>query len=173
MFTRLPDLVDPLFYAEQKRQIKAKVAQAQLPRLVEATTDSSGDVFVEMAFFKQKPTGSPAFDLHIKTKLKLMCQRTLQAFEHPVDISIRGVFLPATQLFEELDAEWEVFNLPEDKMSLIPIIEDEILLAIPLAPKAEGDAPVLSSETQSAGVESLEEQANPFLVLAKLKSESE
>lgn len=170
MFTRLPDLVDPLFYAEQKRRIKAKVAQAQCPRLVQAITEPVGDIFIEMDFFKQKQTGAPAFELQVNTTLRLTCQRSLDVFEQPVDANIRGVFLCSAQLADELDADWEVYNLPEDKISLLPIIEDEVLLAIPMAPKAVDDA--VSWSTAPAEVELDNEKPNPFLALAKLKSQS-
>lgn len=173
MFTRLPDLVDPQFYAEQKRQIKAKVAQAQLPRLVQAIASPHGDVFVEMRFFKQKQTGAPAFELQLNTELTLTCQRTLGTYTQSFESAIRGVFLPAMQLAEELDADWEVYNLPEDKISLIPIIEDEVLLAIPMVPRVEGEVLTWSESAEPAELSPDEDKANPFLALAKLKSKPE
>jgi uncharacterized protein len=127
-----------------------------------------GDIFIEMAFFKQKQTGAPAFELQVNTMLQLTCQRSLDVFEQPVDANIRGVFLSSAQLADELDADWEVYNLPEDKISLLPIIEDEVLLAIPMAPRAAEE--VVSWSTAPAELEN--DKPNPFLALEKLKSQS-
>ncbi|SFR52178.1 DUF177 domain-containing protein [Thiomicrospira sp. ALE5] len=171
MFTRLPDLVDPLFYAEQRRQIKAKVPQFQCPRLLKAISEANGEILVEMDFFRQKQTGAPAFDLRLKTELKLRCQRSLQVFDLPVDVCIQGVFLPSMQLADELDADWEVYNLPDDKISLLPIIEDEVLLAIPMAPKLADEAMPWPDSLKSDEVDECTDKPNPFSALAKLKSQ--
>ena len=84
-----------------------------------------------------------ALALEIRGEVELTCQRCLGGLAHRIEI-VRTLHLARNEdELERLDA------LPDcdaimagDKLDLLALVEDEVLLSLPLAPKhAEGECP--------------------------------
>jgi uncharacterized protein len=109
--------------------------------------------------------------LHAATRLVLTCQRCLQPVQLPVTVerSFRFVNDEATAASEDEDAEEDV--LAESRsFDLRELIEDEVLLAIPLVPRHVICPVVLPTSAGEAELEAgKERKANPFEVLEKLR----
>jgi uncharacterized protein len=83
--------------------------------------------------------GRPALQLRVRGALQLRCQRCLEAMPFEVDLNERLV-LAATQA--EVDAAPSDPSAPDrvvagKEMPLRDMIEDELILAIPYAPRHE------------------------------------
>jgi uncharacterized protein len=106
--------------------------------------------------------------LEASTRLWLQCQRCLQPVETPVavDRSIRFVRGEEEAATLDADLDDDVLALPR-ALDLRELIEDELLLALPLVPRHEQcPAPLIPPiDEPPAG----EERANPFAVLAGLR----
>ncbi|WFE67984.1 YceD family protein [Thiomicrospira sp. R3] len=171
MFEKIPDLIDPVQCAEHNRRFNAAVKQSDLKRLRQQLVSSDEMIVVDLAFKRHPKLKAPMFTLQVKTRLCLECQRSLQPFWYEVDSEISGVYLPSLALAEGLDEEVEVYALPEGKISTYELIEEEVLLAIPMVPRQ--DKEILTWQADSLGDESEavhEDKPNPFAMLQKLRT---
>jgi uncharacterized protein len=103
--------------------------------------------------------------------LPLMCQRCLRLVDIVVDVnrSFRFVDSEAAAEAQDADAEEDVLALSPD-FSLSELIEDEVLMALPVVPRhdacpVEVKLDVADPEFELASAE----KRNPFAVLAKLQ----
>ena len=121
----------------------------------------------------------------IKTALHLECQRCLEGFWQKMDISAQFVLLESHQEVEDfpIDNFDEDALLQSDAFDVMELIEDEVLLALPLVPKhPQGECVLLKNsagvlvetddKSKIAPIESQKGHKNPFLGLKKLKLDS-
>ncbi|MGH8764644.1 MAG: YceD family protein [Burkholderiales bacterium] len=83
--------------------------------------------------------GRPALRLKVQGVLSLVCQRCLGAMEFPLQIEV-SLLLAASQAEVEavpLDAEGPEQIVAGKEMPVRDLVEEEVLLAIPLAPRHE------------------------------------
>jgi uncharacterized protein len=171
MKERLPEIVDPLVFAERRTELKGKLRLNTLTRLSGSLLDDNGSVEVEL-FFNKK--GRHAFiEGSAKTVLLLQCQNCLDSVEIPIAVDIRLGLITTLEQADELPDGYEPLLVDEDKMLLKDIVEDELLLALPAFPKHplacikfETNVPDLAVEITKSEQSKPE---NPFAVLAKLK----
>jgi len=111
--------------------------------------------------------------LHVRatTELPLTCQRCLDAVQTPlvVDQWFRFVASEEIAAAQDDDAAEDLLVL-DGEFNLCELLEDELVLALPLIPSHTvcPSQPVLS--VQDAAFDTPSEKPNPFSVLAKLKS---
>jgi uncharacterized protein len=106
--------------------------------------------------------------LKVDGSLQLLCQRCLGAFEFPLHIEV-SLRLAATQFemdAEPLEAEGPESILAGKEMRVQALVEDEVLLAMPIAPRhpacagskkdaARGVADAADTQTPFAGLRGL------------------
>ena len=118
------------------------------------------------------PAGEPELWLHLQaqTSVTLQCQRCLQAMDQPLQVDRRFRFVRTEAEAERLDevSEEDVLVL-SPKIDAMELLEDELILVLPLVPRHESvcpnPLPLPSDELD------LEEPApNPFAALAALRS---
>ncbi len=169
----LPEFVDPLRLAETRQTLKGRVAVTAMPRLMAALdmpSPARGEVDVDLAFSVdgqgvRRVLGS----LH--AELDAICQRCLQPMILPLHVNIALGIVRALDEAEQLPDEYEPLVLASvtEGQSLAAIIEDELLLALPVAPlHEEGQCPVRSGALDKVIAEDLppEGKKRPFAVLA-------
>lgn len=168
MFKKLPDLIDPVHCAEHNMRFQARVNQSAMKRLCEQVEQPDGDVEVDIVFSRHPRLKTPQFEISLKTQLVLECQRTLQPFEYSVDRHTRGVYVSVKSMAEDLGDDIEVYEMPEGKVSLLELVEDEVLLAIPMIPRQDGEFLTWQDEEfEEADLAPLDD--NPFAKLKDLK----
>ncbi len=167
MLDRLPKFIDPLLLTERGRDINGEMKLSALPRLAELLADERGVVVFELSFFKQG--GQAVLQGKITTVLKLRCQNCLQTLDWPVDCTFRLGVVSSLDEAKRLPEDLEPLLVGQEKTVLKDIIEEELLLSVPLFPKHAkqcfdyrqySDAP---TETRQSKTD------HPFAVLAKLK----
>ena len=109
---------------------------AGFSRLRDALCTNEGTLQYELLGVPQE-RGRPALRLRVGGALQLVCQRCLGALEFALHIDV-SLQLAATQA--EVDAEPLAAEGPERivasrEMPVRDLVEDELLLAIPLAPR--------------------------------------
>jgi uncharacterized protein len=120
--------------------------------------------------------GAAAVWLHLRaqTRVSLTCQRCLGPVDTPLEVDrwFRFVADEAVAASEDEDCDEDLLAL-EPRPDLLEVLEDELLMALPLVPMHEVcPVPVVM---QSSGPELASEDApeperkNPFSALAKLK----
>src|SRR5205814_7750609 len=105
--------------------------------------------------------------LHAQASLALVCQRCLGPVETPLAAQRSFLFVPGEETAAQLDADSEddVLALTRS-LNLQQLVEDELLLALPLVPRHELCPQPLPMEHGDAPEE---ERPNPFAALAALK----
>ena len=121
--------------------------------------------------------GDPELWLQVSAQVPvwLTCQRCLRPLEVPIEIDRELRFVRDEAEAEALDAELDedVLALPRS-LDLRELVEDELLLALPLVPRHEECPQPLP---HAAGDEDLPDEAaqrpNPFAALGRLKKKSD
>ncbi len=171
MLKKLPDFVDPINAVSHDKQFVGSVNQARLPRLVEHLIDAKNEVEVDLQFYYDKGAKLPAAEMKVATTLNLQCQRSLEAFDFPVDHQVKVVFIEALALAEDLPEDLEVFELSDERISLLEWVEEELLLCVPMVPMSR-DSHMPEFENDDLQQETpVEEEAkpNPFAALKALQ----
>lgn len=117
----------------------------------------------------------PALHLQVQTTVPLTCQRCLGEVLTQVDVDSHFIFVPDEDTAAALDDESEDDVLVQSSdFDLKTLIEDEVLMALPLVPRHEQCPTDLAASAKSAGFDASEEaRPTPFAVLAALKTQKE
>jgi uncharacterized protein len=153
-----------------RRSFQGSLPIAAMPRLCEALADDAGSAQYQLDFGRDE-FGTAYVQVRAQAPLWLVCQRTLDPFVMPVAVDSRLGLIRSEQEEAALPAGYEPLLVAEDdKLSPIDVIEDELLLALPLVPVNPDSA--LPEEVTRPPVEASpaeERPDNPFAVLRELK----
>lgn len=159
-------VVDNLEFARRGALLQGEVAVAELERLQDFLHSSRGEIKYTLSG-KTGAKGEPLLEFSIEGRLVLQCQRCLEALEYPLRIaSTLKVVVGATQ-FDDIGDEVEgVDSIPASSaMDVLALIEEEILLNLPMSPLHVPEI----CQGQRAAKPAGEERTNPFGALAALK----
>jgi len=171
MLDRLPDFLDPILYAEQRRETAGQMAVAGFARLSEILKDNSGKIAVDFSFEKKGRVAT--IQGSIKGELVLVCQNCLQELIVHIDIPVNLGVVSTLEQADRLAAEFDPLWMDEETISLQEIVEDELLLALPDFPRHSHEC-VKHEQAEPASIKPDDENNqqksnNPFSVLAQLK----
>ncbi len=171
MLNKLPDLIDPIYFAQHEKFYDMAVPLSLFPRLREQVLSEGKLVQVSVQFYRQAKLRAPAFKLTLETSLVLNCQRSLESFDHPIHSEISGVFVESLAMAKDIPSDFEVYEFVGGKISLYEIIEEELLLNIPMAPiDSTRQMAYDNAEQEIALVESeITQKENPFAALKALQ----
>ena len=154
-----------------RRSFEGVLPVAELRRLVEALADDRGEIAYKLDFGRGD-LGGPQLRVQLRAGLTLECQRTLEPFEWPVVVDTRLGLLASEAEGAALPPDCEPLLLEGGTLSPWRVIEDELLLALPLVPiKPGGEA--LQGEWSTPGrdpqdAEPGDPAAHPFAGLRDL-----
>jgi uncharacterized protein len=149
------------------RLMQGAHVEAQSPPAAEVTWSAQGRTI--------ERTGAPAqiwIDLKAQATVALQCQHCLGLVASPLRLERSFRFMPDENQAAELDAESddEVLVLSRN-FDLRELVEDELILALPLVPRHEDCPAPLAAPTDPDALEPEEpdRRKNPFAALAVLK----
>ena len=158
-------VIDSLEFARRHGTLSGCLQLEALPRLSEVLFDLSGSLDFEVS--GETAGGNAFLALKLEGPLRLICQRCLRALEFALSVRSRVMLI-------EPESPWpddsQVGGLEDEacdaiealrELDLTPLLEEEILLALPIAPRHD------RCEQPAAAVASKE--ASPFAQLARLK----
>lgn len=169
--------LDVKAFAEEAGELSGEEPVRQHHRLMAETQGRSADSPVTWSAAGQLRNPrhvNPQVWLHLNagTTLSLLCQRCLNPMDVPVavDRDFRFVADEQSAAAEDDVSEEDVLVLSRE-FNLMDLVEDEILMEMPLAPTHASCAPV-NVEVADEGFEgSSAARENPFAVLGRLKGE--
>jgi uncharacterized protein len=172
MRQQLPKEIDPFRFAHNGRELEGEIELTELSRLRPSLFSDSGTVKVKMRFDIDQ-TGTPFMQGMFTTTLSLTCERCMEELRYPVEINTLLGLVKHERLVSRLSEQYEPWIIDEtDFVNPADVIEDELILALPLVPKHDFDC--LPKDVWQSGDEEVEEtpekQASPFAVLSALKS---
>jgi len=104
--------------------------------------------------------------LHVQGTLTLQCQRCLAPLEYPLDVASSVLVVPqGTTPDDADDPDAPDYIEAQRELDLVELIEDEILLCVPFAPRHENEC---AGRGRQEGGERTRE--SPFAALAALKN---
>lgn len=170
MSSALPKSVDAWRMVSARRVFEGSLRLDSMPRLAESLVDAAGECRYVVGF-GDDGMGLAFLDVELEAVLPLTCQRTLERFELPVAVNQR-LGLIRDELDEAmLPEDYEAVLVADDGLlSIADMIEDELILAIPVVPMSnigllQGDVVWEDAEDTSDSPES----PSPFAALADLK----
>lgn len=172
-----PRRLDVAALAKQAQSVAGEWALDTLPRLAQCEAAPPDHVSQPVAWSVQgesRPVagGAAQIWLHLRasTQLWLACQRCLQPMRTSLSIERAILFVPGEDKAEALDAEIEddVLALPA-ALDLRALIEDELILALPLVPRHDACPLPAGLPAAEQGAEQ-PARPNPFAPLAALKA---
>lgn len=148
--------------ARDGRRVQATVPVERFGRLVESLLEPVGTVTFEFQG-ERDDEGKLYVDLSIRGDLVLQCQRCLEAVVWPCEVQNRLLLLRPGEALPEDELENDDVDALEVEpvTDLLALVEDEVLLAMPLVPRHNDCEPPVK-----AGVD---EEISPFAVLRQLR----
>ena len=156
--------IDSPDFARNGREISGEVRFAEMPRLLDILENPQGDFSYTMQGGKDSQ-GTYFLDIRVNGQCCLHCQRCLNRMDYLLCLDTR-LFLRDQTSLDALGDDDEEFDsiLADTQLYVLDLLEEEILLSLPIAPKHElGTCRVIVGENAHG------QAKNPFAALAKLK----
>jgi len=106
----------------------------RLTRLVSMLHSDAGSVRASLRF-QQRRDGWLGLELATEAAVELVCQRCLEPYRHALAERVNVVLADAVSVPATIPPELEVFEFEEGRFQPAQLIEDELIVAIPLVPK--------------------------------------
>ncbi len=166
MLDRLPEQIEPLGLADVGRSFRGELPVSALTRLAGMLRDTQGELAVELRLGVDERRVR-VLGGRIAGELRLTCQRCLDELRFPLDLEFRLGIVRDESEGDRLPEGYEPLLAGGDPMPLADIVEDEVILALPVIAMHGGEN---GCEMKYRNTEAPVERANPFAVLEKLKS---
>jgi uncharacterized protein len=153
-------IINNLEFAQKQQKIEDSFDVSGFKRLVEMLTLHDENAGLSIVQFELtgdfKRFRQPSLHLHIRAKLPVICQRCLD--EMLVEVDLNFDYLISNSAINELDENDEIDWLEaSSEMDVLELIEDELLIAMPIAPTHAKSCSKLSMQSG--------EKPNPFAIL--------
>jgi uncharacterized protein len=132
----LPDFILPQQLVAQEATLEGTVSLAELPLLVDSLYDDQGQVRAQLQFGKDEE-GLAYIKGSLHAELNLLCQRCLRPFTLTLDVPISLSLVTNELAVKSLPTYYDPLFVSKEPISLRGIIEEELLLNLPLVAKHE------------------------------------
>ena len=160
---RLPEVED---LASRGAVLTGSVEPASMPRILEVVVEPSASITYRIAFALDA-AGRPGMAGRMEGTLPLVCQRCLDRLDWSFDVRFESLLVGDER--EDTDRRDAVI-CPGGRIAVEPVIEDELLLALPGAPvhaRGSCEAPPV----RAAGEATSARPPSPFSILRTLRSD--
>lgn len=167
---KLPLMIDPVRSAQRRLDYRGIYTPVQVKRVAGSVVSIDSDVACSLSFFVDEQRlvvlkGTTTVSVTLK------CQRCEKSFRYKVDVS--WCFSPVVNdnQAKALPETCEPVNLNEaGEIDLLALMEDEIILALPIFPVHDSEhCEVSATDMVFGNLPEEAEKPNPFAVLASLK----
>lgn len=135
-----PNQVEHLKLAQENRVLKGVVALNELSRFAEMLERKEGVVQIHLIFGigqSEESAGSNYVEIkgRLEVEVELECQKCLGKYPFTLD---SGFYVKVIRSEEDLQESEDAIICPyDDKLAIRDLIEDELILALPMIPKHE------------------------------------
>jgi uncharacterized protein len=173
-----PVRVDVTALAKSGALEQGDLGPASFPRLLESVQSMAGPASWSVrGVYKAAAGREPEIRLNLQVRAQAVqiCQRCLEPMQLALAVERVLRFVRDAELAEQLDEETEdedVLQLPR-RLNLVELIEDELIMALPIVPRHEHcPAPPPMAYEDPAGTAAADDEAppHPFAVLAALRA---
>ena len=122
--------------ASRHEAFTGRVPLAKLPRLAASLAEPAGELHVELQATRDDE-GQGWLHGEIRGRLPLTCQRGLHPFEWNCDVALSLALVESESEEEKLLKDTESYVVEDDELPLRDLVEDEVLLALPMMPRCD------------------------------------
>ncbi|HMJ49885.1 MAG TPA: YceD family protein [Burkholderiales bacterium] len=161
-------VINSLEFSRGAEVLRGKISNATLRRLSDYLHSTDGAIEYELSG-EVDSEGRSLLHLAIRGKLYLKCQRCLEQMEHDLNFVSNLLLIEEGMAFPEVTEEEELIDcIPaKTEMDVLALLEEEIILKLPISPRHEAGACGLTSYARTGTAESV------FAPLAALKKLAE
>lgn len=160
--------IDSLKFAAEGQSVTGSIALSQMPRLADVLSNHAGHLDCVLSGFEERRFGAVKLGLHLRItgRLALHCQRCLAEVMHECAVDSHLLLIPPGVEWPEEELEADDYDaMPADNaLSVLALVEEEVLLALPIVPR-HADCQLPADADSGAGNDS----RSPFAALAGLK----
>lgn len=163
----IPEHIDPFRFAEQSLALDGIVRVSDMHRISPNVIPGKDTVAVSLQFGIDEQ-GINFLKGRLQTRLTLQCQRCMEPYSYEI---MSNFVLGIVKTLDEANAlpeHYEPAIAAEGDLALRELIEDEIILNLPIIPRHEPEICKVKLPLQDSGWEQGEGE-NPFHVLKSLK----
>jgi len=135
---------------------------SSLPRLAPLLASEQGSAHAQLRFARER--GQPVAEVVVQARVPLRCQRCLGPVWQTVDESSKVWLVTDPARIDDLEMGIEPILAAEGRIALRDLVEEELLLAVPLVPRHAGDECGLVEASPAQG----ESVQKPFAGLGEL-----
>ena len=167
---KLPLTLDPVRTAQKRLDYQGIYTPDQVERVAESVVSVDSDVECTMSFAVDNQRLA-VLQGTADVQVTLMCQRCNQPFPQAVHVSYCFSPVSSDDQAEALPEAYEPVDVNDfGEIDLLAVIEDELILALPVVPVHDSEHCEVSDADMVFGKLPEEaEKPNPFAVLASLK----
>ena len=167
MLSRLPERIEPMALAEAGREFSGSIDLAGMARLAPLLASDQGRLDVTLVLDRDE-AGTRFMAGQVRGQLQLLCQRCLGTMDYALDSEFRLGLVRGEEEAQTLPSGYEPLLVGADAMPLAEIVEDEVLLSLPIVVLHQEPHPCAARQYQEALPEDAQRE-NPFAVLAQFK----
>lgn len=165
----IPPHVDPRKLADRSATLEGELQLAELQRLCGPLADNQGMVRTKF-FFERDERNAVVFHSELEVEVKMVCQRCLELVTLPIYSACDYAVVKEGANTQSVPQGYDVLELGEDPLDLLALVEEELLLALPIVPAHDPkDCQQPTGLEEPELIEDEVTRSNPFSVLAQLK----
>jgi len=163
----LPQHIEPARLADNAESLEGKLGIGNMRRLLAVVDKCDSCITFHLSFSKNEAGDVVVINGDFSTKLTMQCQRCLEPLVISLEKAIRIACVTDISDAGTLAADLEPLQLNEGRILLVELIEDEVLLGLPMAPVHNPDECPATELLEALR----EEKESPFAILKKLKAD--
>ncbi|MGH8149790.1 MAG: YceD family protein [Steroidobacteraceae bacterium] len=157
--------IEPL--ADGRVRIEFAIALDELPRVTPQLARTAGCVTGWARFDRER--GMPVADVEVAARVALTCQRCLAPLEWPVQCRDRVALVAGAAEADRVPEGLETLLAPDHRVSVRDLVEEELLLALPIVPLHAADDCAAVHEVRSVDRDTADQERHrPFERLDEL-----
>jgi uncharacterized protein len=166
MQKKLPESVDFLKQVERNACFEVAWPPSSFERLAEAICNNQGEVSARLKFTTR--AGTPCLDGHVQADLELRCERCLNPVRQRIESDFRFGLITTEDEADLLPKEFEPLVVSNSELSLLELVEDELLLSLPIVARHDEECSELLQKHKDDEVQ--HDTYRPFAALKDLMS---
>jgi uncharacterized protein len=162
----LPSSVNPFQLAEQRAHLVGSISALSPTRLREMGAAPEGPIQADLSFGIDDQ-GIIYLKGRLAARLTLQCQRCMEPFVYEIMSNFTLGVVRTLDEADKLPEDYEAALAKDDQLVLNELIENELILNLPIIPKHLPEACRVKMPVLDTGPE--EKTKNPFQVLSSLR----
>ncbi len=155
-------LVNPRELAYQGARLQAELSLRQVEKLHDLVLGEGADTVSVSLEFTLDDCARPRMRCRILGLVHLECQRCLAPIAMDLDRIWCAVLVDSEEQAQKIPPREDVLVVQQTEVNIVQLIEDDLLLSLPMAPKHIGCTQPARAEVAAS--------VSPFSILARLQS---